>query len=111
MKNYDNLQSFTSGTRQICVCSVLSILIIVLFILSPLSQMIKVSIFMKIIVFILLGYTVYLNISQSIYLQNANQYVKSQNTKDQLKLNIICSYTYSVFLLILLFFVFKSFIY
>jgi len=104
-----NLNLFTDVTKKVCLCSFVSIFLIILFILSPLSNLIKTSAFMKIIIIILLIYTVYLNIIQTKSLQNANKKGKSSEIITQFNLNIICSYIYTVFLALLLFFVIKTF--
>ena len=60
-----NLLLFTNETKKVCICSATSILIIILFIISPLSKLFKTSLFMKIIALLLLSYTIYLNIQQT----------------------------------------------
>ena len=49
-----NSTIFTNVTKQICMCTATSILIIVLFIISPLSNFFNTSIFMKIIALIII---------------------------------------------------------
>jgi hypothetical protein len=66
--------------------------------------------FMKLIGAILLGYSLYLNNIQTTTLTNSVNSVKSDKIKGQLKMNIICSYIFSLFLFILLLFVLKSFL-
>ena len=60
-----NLMIFTDSTKKVCMCSATSIFIIVLFIISPLSNLFKTSLFMKLIALILLIYTIYLNNHQT----------------------------------------------
>jgi hypothetical protein len=64
---------------------------------------------MKIIAVILLMYTIYLNNIQTNSLKNANMKNKSANVISQFNMNIICSYIFTIFLLLLTFFVIKSF--
>jgi hypothetical protein len=52
-----------------------------LFIVTPLSGFFKTSLFMKIIILIILGYTIYLNNKQTNLLRDANQLVESQQIK------------------------------
>ena len=67
-----NISLFTEETKKICICSASSIIIIILFVISPLSNFLKTSIFMKLISLILLGYTLYLNNIQTNLLRTVN---------------------------------------
>ena len=104
-----NLMIFTDSTKKLCLCSAGSIFIIVLFIISPLSNFFMTSMLMKIIALILLVYTIYLNADQINSLRNASQIVKSEQVKSQLNMNIMCSYVFTAFIGLLIIFVIKSF--
>jgi hypothetical protein len=104
-----NLMIFTDSTKKVCMCSATSIFIIVLFIISPLSNLFKTSLFMKLIALILLIYTIYLNNHQTNLLRNASQSNNSDEIKSQLNMNILCSYVFTLFLGLLIIFLFKSF--
>jgi hypothetical protein len=104
-----NLNVFTHITKQICMCTFISILLIILFIISPLSNLIKTSIFMKLIILALIIYTIYLNMLQTSTLKNVNVKDNSPIIKSQLNINIICSYIFTLFLGLLGIFVIKSF--
>jgi len=104
-----NLTIFTDITKNVCTCSAISISIIVLFIISPLSNFFKTSLFMKIIALIILSYTIYLNTQQINLLKSASSSVNSEKVKSQLNMNIICSYVFTVFIGLLIIFVIKSF--
>jgi hypothetical protein len=105
-----NLIIFTDSTKKICMCSAVSIFLIILFIISPLSNFFVASTFMKIIVLIILAYTIYLNIIQTNYLKSATNVVKTENVLSQMNTNIMCSYIFTLFLGLLGIFVIKSFI-
>ena len=77
--NIFNLTIFTDVTKKICMCSATSIFIIVLFIITPLSNFFKTSIFMKCISLIIMIYIIYLNNKQINLLKNSN---KSVNNSD-----------------------------
>jgi hypothetical protein len=47
-------------TKKICICSATSIVLIVLFIISPLSNFFTTSLVMKILILAILIYTIYL---------------------------------------------------
>jgi len=104
-----NLTIFTDSTKKVCMCSATSIIIIVLFVISPLSNFFKTSLVMKILALLLMLYTIYLNINQTNLLREANLYSKNENVKSQLNINIICSYVFTLFLGLLIIFLVKSF--
>lgn len=93
-------------TKKMCMCTYISIFIIILFIMSPLNNFVKTSAIMKVVVLIILGYTLYLSIHQNIFLQkNVNMNPKIVT---QVNTNVICSYIFTLFLLVLFFFVVKD---
>jgi len=104
-----NLMIFTDSTKKVFMCSILSIILIVIFVISPLKNFNKISKFMKIIALIFLIYTIYLNNEQTNSLKIASLYVKSEDVKSQLNLNILCSYIFTLFISLLIIFVIKSF--
>ena len=104
-----NLMIFTDETKKICICSATSIVLIVLFIISPLSNFFTTSLVMKILILAILIYTIYLNNNQTNLLRNATSVINSENVKSQLNMNIICSYVFTLFIGLLVIFVIKSF--
>jgi hypothetical protein len=104
-----NLMIFTDETKKVCLCSATSIFLIVLFIISPLSNFFTTSLLMKIVTLVILVYTIYLNNNQTNLLRDASLVVNSENVKSQLNLNIICSYVFTTFIGLLIIFVIKSF--
>jgi hypothetical protein len=104
-----NLTIFSDTTKNVCMCSALSIFLIILFIITPLSKFFKISFFMKIVILFILGYTVYLNNKQTEDLRRANELITSIPLKSQLNMNIICSYVFTIFIGLLFIFVIKSF--
>lgn len=105
-----NLIIFTDSTKKICTCSAISIFLIILFIISPLSNFFITSTLMKIVVLIILAYTIHLNMIQTNYLKNATTVANTDIVLSQLNTNIICSYIFTLFLGLLGIFVVKSFI-
>lgn len=104
-----NVSIFTDITKNICMCSAVSITIIVLFIISPLSNFFKTSLFMKIIALLVLIYTIYLNVKQTNLLRDASIRSITEQVKSQLNINIICSYVFTIFIGLLIIFIMKSF--
>jgi hypothetical protein len=105
-----NVIIFTDSTKKICTCSAVSIFLIILFIISPLSNFFMTSMIMKIIILIILAYTIYLNIIQTNYLRSATNVANSENVVSQLNTNIMCSYIFTLFLGVMGIFVIRSFI-
>lgn len=104
-----NLMIFTSDTKKVCLCSATSIFLIIIFIISPLSNFFTTSLLMKIITILILVYTIYLNNKQTSLLKEASSLINSEKLKAQLNLNIICSYVFTIFIFLLVIFVVKSF--
>lgn len=98
-------------TKKICLCTFFSIFLIILFILSPLSGFFKTSFFMKILALILLGYTIYLSIFQTNLLKNMDYNSINPQFSSQVNTNIICSYVFTLFLVILFLFIVKNMIF
>lgn len=103
-----NLLVFTDSTKNLCTCSALSIFIIVLFVISPLCNFVKLSAFMKLVVLLLLIYTLYLNHEQTKLLREARQIANSEQVNAQLGMNILSSYIFSVFIGLLFIYVIRS---
>ena len=104
-----SLTTFTENTKKVCTCSAISIFLIVLFIISPLSNFFLTSALMKIIIIILLSYTLYLNNQQTNYLRDAIQLNMTKEVNSQLSVNIVCSYVFTLFIGLLIIFVLKSY--
>ena len=100
-----NLMIFTDDTKKVCMCSATSIFLIVLFVISPLSNFFKTSMLMKLIILVLLLYTIYLNNEQTNSLRTASQLSQSEQVKSQLNMNILCSYVFTIFIGLLIIFV------
>jgi len=105
-----NTSIFTQETKNICICTATSIMIILLFIISPLSNFFKTSLFMKTISAILLIYVLVLNYNQTNILNSASKISDSEAVKAQLNVNIFSSYVFSFFIGLLIFFIFKNMI-
>ena len=104
-----DINSSTDVTKKVCLCSFVSIVLIVLFIISPLSSFLMTSSLMKILILIILGYTIYLNSHQTNILSLSKNLSQTPEIQSQLSTNIICSYIFTLFLGILFIFVIKSY--
>jgi hypothetical protein len=100
---------FNDSTKQSSSLIFISIFLIVIFIISPMSNYYKTSIFMKIIILILLSYTFYLSILQTNQMRKSYANSKELTIQKQLNMNIICSYIFLLFIGLLIIFVIKTF--
>lgn len=100
---------FTDTTKKLCLFCFIAMILIIFFILTPLRNFTLISGFIKIIIVGILSYTIYLNYLQTNSLRNANVKNKNEKIVSQLNMNIICSYIFTFFLGLLIFFVIKSF--
>ena len=103
-----NLLVFTDSTKNLCTCSALSIFIIVLFVISPLCNFVKLSAFMKLVVLMLLIYTLHLNHEQTKLLREARRIANSEQVNAQLGMNILCSYIFTALIGLLFIYVIRS---
>ena len=101
---------YDNSTKQICFCSFISIFLIILFIISPLSKFFTTSLLMKILTIIILSYTFYLSFGQTNQLKSLYTNSETHDIKGQLNMNIICSYTFTIFIGLLIIFVVKNLI-
>lgn len=93
---------YAKATQDVCMCLSLSIFLIVLFILSPLNKFLLASIFGKVIIILLLGFTIFYNIKQTNqFSQNFNVSLLSGEWST-IKTNVAYSYIFTVFLLVLM---------
>jgi len=100
---------YAKATQNICMSLAIAIFLIILFMMTPLNTFLLSSIFGKTIILILLGYTIFYNIQQT------NKFSKEFNVSlisgnwNAIKTNIICSYIFTLFLIILLLSVIRKF--
>jgi len=95
---------FSKATQNVCMCLGVSVIFIILFMITPLNTFMLSSIFGKVIILTLLGYTLYYNTQQTNkFVNNFNVNLFNDNGNwDPLKTNVLCSYIFSVFLLVLI---------
>ena len=102
---------FAKSTQNVCMCVGLSMLLIICFMISPLNSFMLSSIFGKVIILTLLGYILYYNtIQTNKFSKNFNVNIWDQNENwNPIKTNIICSYIFSLFVLVLIISVIRTF--
>ena len=95
-----------STSKQIFYCTLISI---ILLILTPLSNLGVVNILSKILILIILGYALLLNMAQLKNLNTQSSNNISPEITSQIKMNVIGSYIFLLFLGLLFYFIIKSF--
>ena len=102
---------FSKSTHNVCMCLGLSVILIILFILTPLNTFMLSSFLGKIIILILLLYTLYFNTQQTNkFVNHFNINIWSENDNwNPLKTNILCNHIFSLFIFVLIISVFRHF--
>ena len=94
---------YAKSTQNVCLCISISAFLIILFIMTPLNSFLLSSIFGKIIILTLLGYTIFYNVKKTnMFANNFNIDLTSGGDWDPIKTNILSSYVFTGFLVVLM---------
>lgn len=93
---------YAKSTQNVCMCLSVTIFFIILFMMTPLNTFLLSSIFGKVIILTLLGYTLYYNLYNTNKFANTFNITLTSDSWNTIKTNIVCSYIFSLFLLVLL---------
>lgn len=102
MSNSSLIVEYAKTTQNVCLCMSISAFLIILFMMTPLNSFVLSSIIGKLIILLLLGYTIYYNVTKTNKFANSFNVDMMSNSWDPVKTNIACSYIFSGFLFILL---------
>jgi len=100
---------FSENARSVCNYICASILLILVFVVSPLRRYSLLSLLGKTIVVVLLIYTIYKNVMNIQHLTKLMQTSFLDGTWDAVKTNIVCSLILTFFIFVLLFSVLQNF--
>ena len=106
--NINDIKNNNDVTKQICSYTLVVIFIIIIFIISPLRSFHIISKIAKVIILIILGYTIYLNYYQTNTLRTGNTQNGNIEFSNQLNSNITVSYVFTLVLVLLFIIVLKS---
>ena len=110
MDEITHFSQYANDTKNVCIYTSISLLFIFIFIISPLNQFAFSSTIGKLIIFIILCFTLYKNIyTTHLFSKNTNTSLLSGDWSN-MKSNIICSYIFSLFILWLLIIIIKEII-
>ncbi len=102
MSSSSIITEYAKSTQKVCLCISISAFLIILFIMTPLNSFLLSSIFGKVIILLLLGYTVYYNITKTnLFAKNFNIDLTTGGW-DHVKTNIASSYIFTGFLIVLM---------
>ena len=103
MNYYSNspITEYVKSSQNICLSSIISIILIFLFMISPLNKFLMTSFLGKISILILLGFTLFYNIKLTNKLSNQMNVTLLNGQWNYIKTNLTCSYIFSVLLLFL----------
>jgi hypothetical protein len=93
---------YAKSTQNVCLCISISVFLIILFIMTPLNSFVLSSIFGKVIILLLLGYTIFYNVTRTNKFANNFNIDMMSNSWDPIKTNIVCSYIFTGVLFILM---------
>lgn len=102
MSNSSLIVEYAKTTQNVCLCMSISAFLIILFMMTPLNSFVLSSIIGKLIILLLLGYTIYYNVTKTNKFANSFNVDMMSNSWDPVKTNIACSYIFSGFLFILM---------
>jgi len=93
---------FAKSTQNVCICLSITVFLIILFMMTPLNTFLLSSIFGKVIILTLLGYTIYYNTTKTIIFSNDFDVSLTSGNWNAIKTNILCSYIFTLFLVLLM---------
>jgi hypothetical protein len=101
------IQKYAETTKRTCMCTAVAVILIMVFSMSFLGEFMLTSILSKTVIVLLLCYSIYKNTTQTTMLKNqfpnSNNSTDANSMFDPMKMNVLCGYTFSVFLVVLLF--------
>ena len=100
---------YAKSSEHICLCSTISICLILIFIFTPLNNFLMTSRIAKLTISLLLIYTLFNNIKFTNKFSNKINISLANGQWSPVKTNIMCSYVFSGFLFILILSVVRSF--
>ena len=109
MNSYDtHFSQYTKNSKNVCLCTTISIVLIFIFIISPLNDFTMTSSISKVVIVIILAYALYKNLEITHqFSQNSNMQLLNGEW-DNIKTNVVCSYIFSIFIILLIISVSKT---
>ena len=103
------ISQYAAGSKQVCVCTTISIILILLFVVSPLHRIFMASIVGKLLILCILAFALYKNyMITHTFSSETNTTVMGTGPWTNTKMNITVSYLFSFFILVLFLSVIRS---
>lgn len=96
-------------SKNIYIFSFISLMLIIIFMFTPINNHKIICFIAKIIIILILSYSFYLNTFHIKNLSTTSVNNKTDDYKRYLNSNILLSYIFSIFILVLICFILKSF--
>lgn len=99
----DSFSAYAKNSKNVCICTTISIILILLFVISPLNKFFIASLFGKFAALLILAYALYQNYTNTESLSKTTNASLLKGEWSSVKTNILCGYIFSFFILLLLF--------
>jgi hypothetical protein len=112
----NDISNYLNSTKNASICISVSIVIIIIFFLTPLSKFLLVSTVGKIVAILILSYAFIINtlsaydVSKKLDISVFSDSNFASSETSNIKTNIICSYIFSIFILLLILMIAKRMI-
>jgi len=104
----DSFSVYADNSKNVCVCTTISIILIMLFVVSPLNKFFIASLFGKFVALFILAYALYKNFTNTDNFSKTTNISLFKGDWTSIKTNILCGYIFSFFILLLFFSVVKN---
>jgi hypothetical protein len=96
------VKEYADNTKHICICTTISIILIFIFMISPLKNIMMSNFIGRLLIIVVLLYTIYTNTNLAYIFSNKMNVSLLNGDWDTAKTNVTCSYALTGFLTILL---------
>ena len=104
----DSFSVYANNSKNVCICTTISIILILLFVISPLNKFFIASLFGKFTALLILAYALYQNYANTESLSKTTDTYIFKGEWSSVKTNVLCGYIFSFFILLLLFSLIKN---
>lgn len=104
----DSFSTYANNSKNVCICTTISIILILLFVISPLNKFFITSLLGKFTALFILAYAVYQNYTNTESLSKTTNVSLFKGEWSSVKTNILCGYIFSFFILLLFFSILKN---
>jgi hypothetical protein len=92
---------YSKTTKNVCICLSIAVMLIILFMISPLKNFMMTSLIGKMVILVLLGYIMYYNTTQTNMFSQKFDMSLFSGDWNPVKTNILCGYLFTLFIFIL----------